>query len=73
MKGYVSKFEFEGTTYVYKYKMKDNGANQEYYQWTVDSKFKPTSLRVAGGGLEANKRPTPADALDTVLIEYKDS
>ena len=72
MKGYVSRFEFEGTTYVYKYKMKDNGANQEYYQWTVDSRFKPESLRVAGGGLEADKRPTPVDVLDTVLIEYKD-
>ena len=44
MKGYVSRFEFEGTTYVYKYKMKDNGAKQEYYQWTVDSRFKPESL-----------------------------
>ncbi|MCP3678891.1 MAG: hypothetical protein GY782_00755, partial [Gammaproteobacteria bacterium] len=71
-KGYVSRFEWEGTTYVYKYKMKDNGANQEYYQWIEDSRFKPDSFRVAGGGLEADKRPTPVDVLDTVMIEYKE-
>ena len=70
-KGFVSKIEFEGIDYVTSYKKKDNGANNEYYNWFEEDRFTPTSIRVKGNGLETNRIATPADVLDSVLIELK--
>ena len=70
-KGYVTRIEFEGIEYVTRYKKKDNGATNEYYNWIDEDRFTPTSVRVQGNGLETNRMDTPADAYDSVLIELK--
>ena len=67
----VTRIEFEGIQYVTRYKKKDKGATNEYYNWIEEDRFTPTSVRVQGNGLETNKMDTPADALDSVLIELK--
>ena len=53
-KGFVTRIEFEGIEYVTRYKKKDNGAANEYYNWIEEDEFTPTSVRVQGNGLETN-------------------
>jgi predicted transcriptional regulator len=67
----MTRIEFEGINYVTSYKKKDNGANNEYYNWYEEERFTPTSIRVKGNGLETNRIETPADVLDSVMIELK--
>ena len=72
IKGFATWVGFEGTHYIMRYKKKDNAAKGEYYEWTVFDDFKPSSIRASGDGFVTNKKTTPLDNPDTVLIQYKE-
>ena len=72
MKGYATWIGFEGPKYVMHYKLRDNAAQGKFYQWISYGEFKPKSIRASGDGFVTNKKTTPLDNPDTVLIQYKE-
>ena len=55
-----------------RYKLWDNAAKGEFYDWAVFGDFKPSSIRASGDGFVTDKKATPLDNPDTVLIQYKE-
>ena len=56
-----------------RYKLRDNAAKGEFYNWTTYSELKPSSIRASGDCFVTDKKVTPPDHPDTVLIQYKES
>ena len=73
MKGYATWIGSEGSNYVMWYKLRDNAAKEMFYQWTMYSIFKPTSIRAIWNGFVTKKIDTPLDLPDTVFIQYKEA